>query len=171
MDGETIIAILIGAALACFSLVMVGYAFFRGDGSSSSLPTLSDINEEQELEAVGVGLDSIYDSIDTLDLEYHLGNMPEDQYREQLQAYRLEAAGIIKAQIDSGTAPPELSLELDIMALRAGPRQQEVFEVWRSCPQCDAPIPVSDAPCPHCGANIHPEEGRAAASSETAIQQ
>ena len=36
MDGETIFAILVGAALACFSLVMVGYSFFRGTGSSTS---------------------------------------------------------------------------------------------------------------------------------------
>ena len=158
--------------MACFSLVMVGYAFFRGDGSAASLPIQSEINEDEELDAVGVGLESVYDSIDTLDLEYQLGNMPEDQYREQLQAYRLEAAAIVKAQIDSGMAPPELSLELDVMALRAGLRQQEAFEGWRSCSQCDAPLPVGDAPCPHCGSSIRPEDGSVAtASSETAIQK
>lgn len=162
MDGETIFAILVGLALAVFSLVMVAYAFFRGSltspgqtrSSSAPAPGSDD----------GVGLDSIYDSIDTLELEYQLGNLPESQYREQLQAYRLEAATVIKSQLEQGSAPPELALEQEVMAARAEARStgaphgadSGAAPGWRPCPQCDAPVPPAPGPsngaCPHCGA-------------------
>ena len=102
MDGETVFAVLLGAALAVFSLVMAGYpvlrdAFFRpahrGDGDAGPAEPGDDGD---------VGLAAIYDSIDTLELEYQLGNLPEPEYRRQLQAYRLEAAAVVKAQVWSG---------------------------------------------------------------------
>ena len=177
MDGETIFAILVGVALAIFSLVMVSYSFFRG---SSHHQMRNGSGQEPSSPAApagddGVGLDSIYDSIDTLELEYQLGNLPEDQYRQQLQAYRLEAAAVIKAQLEQGAAPPELLLEQEVIAAREEIRSahppfnsppeggmEEVAE-WRACPQCDAPIPAalglsptSDEwrACPHCGASV-----------------
>jgi hypothetical protein len=170
MDGQTIFAILVGAALACFSLVMVGYAFFRGDsptpGSSpagkEAAPPLEPASDD------GVGLDAIYDSIDTLELDYQLGNVPEDQYREQLQGYRLQAAVAVKSLLERGEAPPELLLEQEVLAARSSGTHRHAFpqsavepveipgpvEGWRACPQCDAPIPPDDAPCPHCGAAV-----------------
>ena len=163
MDGETIFAILVGAALAVFSLVIVSYSFFRGPATSpgqrqSSLPP--PVGDDS------VGLDAIYDSIDTLELEYQLGNLPEDQYREQLQAYRLEAAAAIKRQLEQGAAPPELLLEQEVIASRAEIRSAQTSdggvsgpaEGWRACPQCDAPVPaaldMSGGSCPHCGSSI-----------------
>ena len=77
MDGGTIFAILVGLALAVFSLVMVAYSFFRGSsanpGQAQSSPVSVAVGDDN------VGLDSIYDSIDTLELEYQLGNLPEEQ--------------------------------------------------------------------------------------------
>lgn len=156
MDGETIFAILVGVALALFSLVMVSYSFFRGPSASSgqaqSSLTLSPASDD------GVSLDSIYDSIDTLELEYQLGNLPEEQYREQLQAYRLEAAAAIRAQLEQGSAPPELLLEQEVIAARAEIHSAQPAEEWQPCPQCDAPIPaalgLSSGACPHCGAHL-----------------
>ena len=164
MDGETIFAILVGVALAAFSLVMVSYSFFRRSttdpGQVQSSPVASPSSDD------GVGLDAIYDSIDTLELEYQLGNLPEGQYREQLQAYRLEAAAAIKTQLEQGEASPELLVELEVMAARAEIRSAQpldgadtdVTQDWRACPQCDAPIPaalgLSNGACPHCGAAV-----------------
>ena len=105
MDGETVFAVLLGAALAVFSLVMAGYpvlrdAFFRparlGDGDAGPAEPGDDGD---------VGLAAIYDSIDTLELEYQLGNLPEAEYRRQLQAYRMEAAAVVKAQVERGDLP------------------------------------------------------------------
>ena len=85
MDGETIFAILVGVALALFSLVMVAYSFFEAPRQAPGRRQAS--TQAASHEDDGVGLDSIYDSIDTLELEYQLGNLPEEQYREQLQLH------------------------------------------------------------------------------------
>ena len=164
MDGETIFAILVGAALGVFSLVMVAYSFFRDPSASSGQAQSSPVSTSASDDSVG--LDSIYDSIDTLELEYQLGNLPEGQYREQLQAYRLDAAAVIKSQLEQGAAPPELLLEQEVIAARAELRSTESAEGthpepaegWVPCPQCDAPIPAalgqSGGACPHCGAYL-----------------
>ena len=164
MDGETIFAILVGAALGIFSLVMVAYSFFRGPSTSSGQSQASPVSMSASDDSVG--LDSIYDSIDTLELEYQLGNLPEGQYSEQLQAYRLDAAAAIKSQLEQGAAPPELLLEQEVIAARAELRsaesaegtRPEPAEGWQPCPQCDAPIPSalgqSGGGCPHCGAYL-----------------
>lgn len=153
MEGETVIAVLLGAALAVFSLVMVGYSFFRGNETAAPSPMPGPPAGED-----GVSLDSIYDAIDTLELEYQLGNLPEEQYREQLQAYRVEAATAIREQLDRGAAPPDLLLEQDVIAARKEIRSTITSPGWQACPQCDAPIPsatgTSNNSCPHCGARL-----------------
>ena len=164
MEGETIIAVLLGAALAVFSLLMVGYSFFRGNetAAASSAPTQT-VGED------GVGLDSIYDSIDTLELEYQLGNLPEEQYREQLRAYRLEAAAAIREQMEGEAAPPDLLLEQEVIAARAEIRSPDSSAGWQACPQCDAPVPATlaqaNGSCPHCGASVQKESTTEATES------
>ena len=104
MDGETIFAILVGAALGVFSLVMVAYSFFRGPSTSSGQAQSSPVSMSASDDSVG--LDSIYDSIDTLELEYQLGNLPEGQYREQLQAYRLGCRSSNQVAVGAGRSAP-----------------------------------------------------------------
>lgn len=163
MDGQTILAVIVGAALAAFSLVMVGYAFFRGD-----VPEDEDSVAPAPPGDDSVGLDAIYDSIDTLELDYQLGNVPEEQYRQQLQGYRVQAAMAVRSMLERGEAPPELLLEQEVLAARRNgldgtpgtsdetdlPDENGPVEEWAACPQCDAPIPPSEAPCPHCGVAI-----------------
>ena len=149
MEAQTVFAILVGAALACFSLVMVGYSFFRGNEARDIEPASPPPEDD------AVGVDAILDSINTLELEYQLGNVTEDQYREQMAAYRLQVALAVKAELERGDASPELLLEQEILAARANGASE-----WRSCPRCDAPLPATtdgDAPlafCPHCNASL-----------------
>ena len=172
MDGETVFAVLLGAALAVFSLVMAGYpvlrdAFFRparrGDGDAA----LAEPGDDGGAHIGGVGLAAIYDSIDTLELEYQLGNLPEPEYRRQLQAYRLEAAAVIKAQVERGDGSgAEVLLEREVTALRradSGAGDDDGAEVLRypasaataACPECDAPIPAAHrGACPGCGVAV-----------------
>ena len=150
MDGETVFAVLLGAALAVFSLVMAGYpvlrdAFFRpaqrGDGDAA----LAEPGDDG-----GIGLEAIYDSIDTLELEYQLGNLPEAEYRRQLQAYRLEAAAVVKAQVERGDGPFGQCVAPCGGALAAGGNA-----AMAACPQCDAPIPAAHSgACPGCGVAV-----------------
>ena len=172
MDGQTIFAILIGAALGCFSLVMVGYSFFRGNEPARGTSGLSSSQSDE-----GVGLDAIYDSIDTLELEYQLGNIPEVQYQEQLESYRLQAAVAIKALLDSGDAPPELMLEQEILRARSAKDSTQPPGDWRPCPRCDAPLPepadgsISGQSCPHCGTPLVAEAPVAGESDRNAEGQ
>ena len=154
MDSQTIFAILVGAALACFSLVMVGYSFFRGNEAMPGAAFADDGSSDER-----VGLDAIYDSIDTLELEHQLGNIPDDQYRDQLQAYRMQAATTIRMQLETGNAAPEIVLEHEVLAARDDMRSS-----WKPCPQCDAPLPEtvhgsSETTCPHCGAELDVSSG------------
>ena len=169
MDAQNVFAILVGGALACFSLVMVGYSFLRGSETRET-----DANVETP-EEDGVGIDAILDSIDTLELEYQLGNIPEDQYLQQMQSYRLQVAMSVKEQLERGDASPELLLEQEVLRART-----EGVGSWQSCPQCDAPLPKStetDAPlaiCPHCNAALAPENsafepGNAALAPENPV--
>ena len=154
MDAQTVFAILVGAALACFSLVMVGYSFFRGNEAREIEPVTSARPSTGSGDGE-VGVDAIIDSINTLDLEYQLGNVTDDQYQEQMTSYRLQVALAVKAELERGDASPELLLEQEILEARA-----RGAEDWRSCPQCDAPLPAAadgDAPlvfCPHCNASL-----------------
>ena len=161
MDGETVFAVLLGAALAVFSLVMAGYpvlrdAFFRpaqrGDDDAALAEPGDDDGGQSTYGGLnapmdGVGLESIYDSIDTLELEYQLGNLPEAEYRRQLQAYRLEAAAVIKAQMERGDDGAEDGLRYG--GLNA---PDPASGAIAACPQCDAPMPAGHrGACPGCG--------------------
>ena len=154
MDAQTVFAILVGAALACFSLVMVGYSFFRGNEAREIEPVAST-RPSTDSGDDDVGVDAIIDSINTLDLEYQLGNVTDDQYREQMASYRMQVALAVKAELEGGNASPELLLEQEILVARANGA-----DTWRPCPQCDAPLPAAvdgDAPldfCPHCSASL-----------------
>ena len=169
MEAQTVFAILVGAALACFSLFMVGYSFFRGNETREIPPVASAPPESpfppEKGGADEVGVDAILDSINTLDLEYQLGNVTDDQYREQMTSYRMQVAVAVKAQLQRGDASPELLLEQEILEARSRGTDR-----WQSCPRCDAPLPVpppfseeeglsgdGDAPlafCPHCNASL-----------------
>ena len=82
----------------------------------------------------------------------------------------MQAAVAVKAMLEAGNAPPELLLEQEVLAARrngldgatgvgddTGLRDEfrdelrdelGPVEEWAACPQCDAPIPPGDAPCP-----------------------
>ena len=93
MDSETIISILFGAILALFSIATVGYSFVN---NRRPLPkensAYSDDNDQD--------LADIFDAISTLDLEFQLGRLPQEQFQEQFQAYRLQAATVLRDKLD-----------------------------------------------------------------------
>ncbi len=166
MEAQTVFAILVGVGLACFSLVMVGYSFFRGNEARRT-ESITSVSEDD-----GVGLDAIMDAIDTLDLEYQLGNVTEEQYRQQMQSYRLQVAATVKEQLERGDASPELVLEQDVLRARG-----EGTGDRRSCPQCDAPLAKSTATdgrvtaCPHCDAALDLVDSQPAQdAADTALQ-
>ena len=98
-----------------------------------------------------LGIDSVFEAINTLELEYQLGNIPEAQYQEQLAAYRIEAAAALKTMLESGNAGPAWALEREVLEAGASVRQTSP-----RCPECGSPLSRYDDTCPECGVEVAP---------------
>ena len=145
MDSETIISILFGAILALFSIATVGYSFVN---NHRPLPkensAYSDDNDQD--------LADIFDAISTLDLEFQLGRLPQEQFQEQFQAYRLQAATVLRDKLEAGHGDPTWLLEQEILLARF--QQENKGERIISCPDCSASILNTLTNCPHCGSKL-----------------
>ena len=85
-------AIIIGAVLSLLSIAVLLYPFFKAPRTGLRDGALEGGDESpQELE-------SVYQAIRTLQLEHELGRVPDGSYVEQLGAYRLEAAEILRSR-------------------------------------------------------------------------
>ena len=145
MDAETVISILFGAILAVFSFGVVSYTFIRvrQDGvveTDSLAPT-----DDQELA-------DIFDAINTLDLEYQLGRLVEDDYQAQFQAYRVQAATVLRDQLEAGRGDPAWVMEQEILLARGG--QDSMAGRITACPNCSAAVLDGIPSCPHCGSDM-----------------
>ena len=145
MDSETVISILFGAILALFSIATVGYSFVN---NRRPLPkensAYSDDND--------LYLADIFDAIRTLDLEFQLGRLPQEQFQEQFQAYRLQAATVLRDKLEAGHGNPTWVLEQEILLARYQLENRE--ERIISCPDCSASILDTPTNCPHCGSEL-----------------
>ena len=109
--------LLVAAALVALSIGVLLYPFLRvrflpeaGDGQQDSAPVMDEVED-------------VLDAIRTLQLEFQLGNVPEGQYREELQNYRMQAAAKLRDQMESQTQDPDLELEQDVLMARLGVRE------------------------------------------------
>ena len=106
------VEIAIAAVLACFSLAVVAFPLLmarRGDGAQAE-----GAQPPVQITAAALEFQGIRESIQTLQLDYELGKVTPEQYREQLQAYRLAAADALKRQGQeqpSAVTPPEPSVD------------------------------------------------------------
>ena len=142
MDAETVISIFVGALLAAFSFAVVGYAFVRGRQPLAV--------EETPPETDDRALADIFDSITTLDLEFQLGRMPEEDFQAQFQAYRVQAATVLRDQLEAGRGDPAWVMEQEILLARG------VAENAVVCPDCSAAVLKGTAACPNCGVDMAP---------------
>lgn len=140
-------ALLIGAALAVLSIAIVVYPFLRArfrvqaEASDDSLD--SDV----------LGLESIYEEIRTLQLEYQLGKIPEGVYQEQLRAYRIQAAAILRGQVQAGAVEDaDWTLEQEILAAREALRGSNGSS--DRCRRCGAHIGPGVSDCSACGTKL-----------------
>ena len=145
VDAETAISIIFGAVLASFSFAVVFYSFMRGRRperpAGDSLPDNDD-----------PALADIFDAMTTLDLEYQLGRMPQEDFQIQFQAYRLQAATVLREQLEAGRGDPAWVLEQEILLAR-GDLESAVSRAVE-CPNCSASMLEGTLACPQCGAEI-----------------
>ena len=102
--------LLVAAALVVLSIGVLIYPFLRGrsqseDGEQVPVPVTGEVED-------------ILDAIRTLQLEFQLGNVPESQYREELQAYRMQAAAMLRDRMEPQDA--HLELEQEVLMTRLG---------------------------------------------------
>lgn len=138
--------VVVGALLALFSLAIVAYPFLK-----SRKRTATPV-EPATFAAAPPELAPVYDAIRTLQLEYQLGKVPENLYREQLTAYRLQAASILRQRVEERAGSPEWLLEQEVMVTRASLRGTGGGP--RSCPNCRSHLSPELFACPECGANL-----------------
>ena len=135
-----------GAILAVFSIAIVVYPFlrYRFRWQTGSAPA--------EVRAVAPELETIYDAIGTLQLEYQLGRIPEHLYREQLQGYRVQAATTLRQGMATTEGTLDWLLEQEVLVARAAFRSANGGP--RPCPNCRTLPGLGMALCPECGARL-----------------
>ena len=142
------IMLVVAGMLAFLCVIAVLHPFLRRGGSpDNGGKTDSDTSADY------AELESMLDSIQTLQLERQLGNIPEDSYQEQLRAYRLEAASLLR-RIDvtgreSRTSDPEQDMERQVLLARLS--SNGVNGVRTACAGCGEPLTGRDKACPVCG--------------------
>ena len=149
-------AIFIGAVLALLSIAVIVYPFIqaRRSGGDTSPSGAAGTPSHQDNE--GPDLESIYEAIRTLQLEHQVGNVPLGLYREQLDAYRIQAAQALKMQIETQTRDADWALEQEILVARAVLSQSNGHTA--RCANCGRRISAELTHCPECNAELRAED-------------
>ena len=157
MDAGTALSIFFGAVLALFSIFLVGYSLVRGHGAQP------DASDNAQPESDDPALSDIFDAIHTLELEFNLGRMPQEEFEAQFQAYRIQAATVLRDQLEAGRGDPAWVLEHQILLAadaqdRANGRNAgSASKRLMPCPDCSAAVSANAGNCPHCGAEMVPQ--------------
>ena len=133
-------AIIIGAVLSLLCIAVLFYPFFKAQRGGLAAGTLENAGPENDGESPQE-LESVYQAIRTLQLEHQLGRVPDGSYKDQLDAYRLEAAEILRSRAlaqtvgNDASQDPRASAESEEAAL-----EREIL--LARAPIATAPIPT-----------------------------
>ena len=154
------IVVLIGALLAMFSVAVLAYPLIKS--RSRGQPEMPSADGEDGIPE----LDSIYESIRTLQLDYGLGKVEENLYRQHLSDYRLLAAAALRRR-EEQQGDAALLLEQQVLLARAnlagsdGNLAQDNLADEKSdgssgqCPSCGVALDRKTAECPRCAATLN----------------
>ena len=124
-------AIVIGGILTLLSIGVVVYPFLKSARARRATPEYVD----SPVNLPPQRLDVVYQTIRTLHLEHELGRISDENYRTQLDAYRIEAAEILR-DLDQGQA----SNGHENAKIDAGPKRGNLSQGMNS------PIPLAPDP-------------------------
>ena len=86
-----LVSIMVGITLGIFSLSILVYPFFKHKQFIAHSETHSETDLEFDLKA-------IYEAIKTLQLEHQLNRITEQDFMEQLNHYRFQAANLLRSK-------------------------------------------------------------------------
>ena len=152
-------AIFVGAVLGLLSIAVLVYPFFK------LRTTARPQGEPPNADDAGPELESIYEAIRTLQLEHQLGKIPEGLYQEQLNGYRVEAALVLKQQMEAQDQDPAWALEQEVLVARAS--LASVNGQATCCPNCGTVVTAGLIQCPECNVSL----GSAGPDAQGAAQQ
>ena len=135
---------LVGAVLATFCVGVLAYPLMKSR-ARGQLET-----PETEGENGFPELDSIYESIRTLQLEYGLGKVGGNLYRQQLSDYRLQAAGALRRREEQ----QELAARANLAGAHDNLADDNSARGSGRCPSCGVALNRKTAECPKCAAKI-----------------
>ena len=139
-------AIFIGALLALLSVAVIMLPFLKRWQGTRKTVLLNGFDETiREREA-------IYETVRTLRLDYEMGNVGEDEFKAQLQSYRLQAADVLRKM--ERLRDVERQVEEEVLSLR---KSLGSADGTKLCVECSNPVPPEGRLCPHCGADIEGE--------------
>ncbi|PKB79338.1 MAG: hypothetical protein BZY88_13845 [SAR202 cluster bacterium Io17-Chloro-G9] len=109
-------ALIVGFALVILSLAVVVFPFAAARSNRRQTDQKGDTSDPR---IDTPELEEIYAAIETLRLEHQLGNVPRNLYEEQLEAYRLQAARVLRQIDEAGSDDPGILLEQEILRARS----------------------------------------------------
>ena len=138
----------IGVALAVICLIVAAIPFLKRRG----VPTQYT---DPILELQG-RREAVYQEVRTLHNDYALGDVPQADYEERLESYRLMAARLLQQQ--TYVQEMDQRLEDEVKRLRNGAKPS-IDQL--PCPECGRPVARAAEQCPSCGtllSGIAPDE-------------
>jgi hypothetical protein len=137
-------AYFLGLILALVSIALLARPLLRRQQATSG-PALS----LESLEDVQWRHQQVYDEMQTLILDYELGNIPSDEYEEKLGGYRLQAADLLRQQdqLLHGLISLEHEMEDTVLSLRMSRGTVKGVTV---CGRCGGEMDIDAVLCPRC---------------------
>jgi hypothetical protein len=137
-------ALLVSLLLVLVSASVLAWPILKGRRVSSS-----SISPQDSLEEVLERRQRIYDEIQTLALDYELGNIPAREYEEEIGVHRLQAADALREEERLQETLARLEDELEDQALELRRSWGTVKEVT-PCGICGGGMDVEAVMCPRC---------------------
>ena len=165
-------AIFIGIALALLSIGVCVYPFLKFRSSRVFLQEPAAPEPD-----AGPTLESINDAMNTLNLEFQLGNIPQGLFLEQMNDYQAHLQQIMRRQSLVRSQSVDQALEWQITVevnqlrkggLRRRRRGRRTYRppLVRTCSSCGAPLNPALTQCPVCSVQLPPATSPAEASQE-----
>ena len=112
-------AFLLAAVLIALSAGVVIYPFLKlRDSMTSAGPDDVVATTDREME-------SLVEDMRILHLDHQGGNIPDDLYQEQIQAYRLQAASHLRQQSEGQSEDGDRELEQEVLMARLSLQAQD----------------------------------------------